>query len=167
MAARIMIAIKPGTVTIDGQRRMVRKGVTTAHDGHDLVRRYPHLWKPITPDYPVNGADAASDGAVAELLAGLRARLHLDDDASMTEILDALDEVLDGRGPDTVDATTLADRHPAPVPVDVGDTDEATERARIREWAANQGIEVSPRGRIPAAVVDRYRAAADEMVGGG
>jgi len=29
----------------------------------------------------------------------------------------------------------------------------------VRAWAASRGIEVSARGRIPADVVDRYRAA--------
>ncbi|MEU5950328.1 histone-like nucleoid-structuring protein Lsr2, partial [Micromonospora sp. NPDC047465] len=38
--------------------------------------------------------------------------------------------------------------------------DAAAERARIREWAADNGIEVSPRGKIPTAVVEQYRAAA-------
>ena len=31
--------------------------------------------------------------------------------------------------------------------------------AAVRAWAAGQGIEVSPRGRIKADVVERYRAA--------
>lgn len=36
--------------------------------------------------------------------------------------------------------------------------DRATSRA-IREWAAGQGIAVKDRGRIPASVVEAYRAA--------
>lgn len=31
--------------------------------------------------------------------------------------------------------------------------------AEIRAWAKSQGIEISPRGRIPAGVVRRYEAA--------
>ncbi|WTX00800.1 Lsr2 family protein (plasmid) [Streptomycetaceae bacterium NBC_01309] len=31
--------------------------------------------------------------------------------------------------------------------------------ALVREWAQAQGIEVSSRGRIPADVIDKYRAA--------
>jgi hypothetical protein len=31
--------------------------------------------------------------------------------------------------------------------------------AAVRAWAAGNGIEVSPRGRIKASVVERYRAA--------
>ena len=31
--------------------------------------------------------------------------------------------------------------------------------ARIREWAREQGIEVNERGRIPAKVLEQYRAA--------
>lgn len=32
-------------------------------------------------------------------------------------------------------------------------------QAAVREWALSQGIEVNPRGRIPAAVLERYEAA--------
>ena len=35
----------------------------------------------------------------------------------------------------------------------------------IREWAQQQGIEVSERGRIPASVVDQYEAAATRRTG--
>jgi hypothetical protein len=34
-----------------------------------------------------------------------------------------------------------------------------TDSGAIRKWAAANGIEVSARGRIPAEVVERYRAA--------
>ncbi len=34
-----------------------------------------------------------------------------------------------------------------------------TDSKAIREWAAANGIEVNARGRIPAEVVERYRAA--------
>jgi hypothetical protein len=34
-----------------------------------------------------------------------------------------------------------------------------TDSKAIREWAAAKGIEVNARGRIPAEVVERYRAA--------
>lgn len=36
---------------------------------------------------------------------------------------------------------------------------DAERRAAIRAWAAKQGIEVSPRGKIPQTVVDQYKAA--------
>ncbi|MDR2372741.1 MAG: Lsr2 family protein [Bifidobacteriaceae bacterium] len=31
--------------------------------------------------------------------------------------------------------------------------------AAVRAWAASNGVEVSKRGRVPAAVVERYKAA--------
>lgn len=34
-----------------------------------------------------------------------------------------------------------------------------TDPRAVRVWAAENGIEVSPRGRIPAAVLDQYRQA--------
>ncbi|WP_022869127.1 histone-like nucleoid-structuring protein Lsr2 [Schaalia vaccimaxillae] len=35
-----------------------------------------------------------------------------------------------------------------------------TETAKIREWAKANNVEVNERGRIPAAIVEQYRAAA-------
>jgi hypothetical protein len=32
--------------------------------------------------------------------------------------------------------------------------------ARVREWAKQQGIDIKDRGRVPATVVDKYRAVA-------
>ena len=36
----------------------------------------------------------------------------------------------------------------------------AVDTARVREWAKEQGIEVKDRGRVPAGVVEQYKAAA-------
>ena len=44
----------------------------------------------------------------------------------------------------------------APVP---RSGDAAAERAAIRAWAREQGLAVSDRGRLPAHVLDAYRAA--------
>jgi hypothetical protein len=41
----------------------------------------------------------------------------------------------------------------------VGRTHVAPDSKAVRVWAAANGIQVSPRGRIPAEVVSRYRAA--------
>lgn len=38
-------------------------------------------------------------------------------------------------------------------------TSGAADPASIRVWAAQQGIEVASRGRIPAGVVEKYQAA--------
>jgi hypothetical protein len=37
--------------------------------------------------------------------------------------------------------------------------DAAAERAAIRAWARQQGLQVSDKGRLPARVVEAYRAA--------
>lgn len=34
-----------------------------------------------------------------------------------------------------------------------------SEAAQVREWASQNGVEVSPKGRIPEAVLEQYRAA--------
>jgi hypothetical protein len=36
----------------------------------------------------------------------------------------------------------------------------AVDTAKVREWAKGQGIEVKHRGRVPADVVEQYKAAA-------
>jgi hypothetical protein len=36
----------------------------------------------------------------------------------------------------------------------------ALDTAAVREWAKGQGIEVKDRGRVPADIVERYKAAA-------
>ncbi|MEU5950329.1 hypothetical protein ABZ793_32965, partial [Micromonospora sp. NPDC047465] len=131
---RVLIAVKPGTVTVGGVRRIVRKGVTTAHDGHEIVQRYPHLWAPIRPDYAVDAGEELEDVDAAEdpVRGRLTVLLGLDADASTQEICDVLDEHLaaqlaGGSMPETVDATTLADRAPVLLPVDEDDAgDPAT-----------------------------------------
>lgn len=65
---------------------------------------------------------------------------------------------------DEVEVTTMADADPVTIPAaqspnPAGELDTAEWRATVREWAAGQGIDVSPRGKIPAAVVDQYRSA--------
>lgn len=50
--SQIMIAKATGLPRVDGRRVRVRKGVTTADTSHPIVREYPHLWRPLTPDFP-------------------------------------------------------------------------------------------------------------------
>jgi hypothetical protein len=40
-----------------------------------------------------------------------------------------------------------------------GGTPEGVDPAAVRVWAAEQGIVIGPRGRIPFAIVDQYRSA--------
>jgi len=37
---------------------------------------------------------------------------------------------------------------------------EAVDTAKVREWAKGQGIDIKDRGRVPANIVEKYRAAA-------
>ena len=37
--------------------------------------------------------------------------------------------------------------------------DAAVDSVKVREWAKGQGIEVKDRGRVPAGVVEQYKAA--------
>jgi len=48
----VMIAKRTGLIRGLAGTRRVRKGVTTADDGADIVRSHPHLWEPLRVDYP-------------------------------------------------------------------------------------------------------------------
>lgn len=198
----IMIARRPGTVVINGQRRMVRKGVTTAHADHPIVRDHPRLWEPLKVTHssgdPVDAeetADAAARrfaGELERLAADLAERgFELDPDAPVDSApvdtaLAALDRVASERDERLTleessrlakmiddlreQVAALAERTDIPPHIVPGEPsgegrrveivgDGARDGASIRAWAKEQGIEVSPRGKIPAAVVEQYRAA--------
>jgi hypothetical protein len=53
--------------------------------------------------------------------------------------------------------TAVRTRRPAPSPAQL--TDTPVDSATVRAWAAANKIEVSTRGRIPAAVIAQFRAA--------
>lgn len=64
----IMIARKTGRIRdAAGFVRTVKKGLTTADADAGIVRTHPHLWEPLTVDYP--GPASADDRTVAELRA--------------------------------------------------------------------------------------------------
>lgn len=54
---QVMIAVQSGMVRkgAGGGRAIVKKGVTTAHAGADIVTRYPAMWAPIAVDFPAEG----------------------------------------------------------------------------------------------------------------
>jgi hypothetical protein len=54
-----MQAVDSGEVTVDGLKVLVHKGVTRAERGSEIVRLYPHLWKPLEVHYRVEQATAA------------------------------------------------------------------------------------------------------------
>lgn len=50
---QVMIAVKSGVIRQEGKTRlMIRKGVTTAHEGSDIVRDHPHLWGRLDVTFP-------------------------------------------------------------------------------------------------------------------
>jgi len=48
---------------------------------------------------------------------------------------------------------------PSPWTTTIHALQQAGEPKAIRLWAQEQGLEISNRGRIPAEIIDRYRAA--------
>jgi len=66
---------------------------------------------------------------------------------------------------DSVESTTLSDPEPVHTPVDPPADDEPSP-ATVRAWAKDQGIDVPPRGRVPAELVEQYRQAHGQANGG-
>ncbi|HEX6682434.1 MAG TPA: histone-like nucleoid-structuring protein Lsr2 [Candidatus Limnocylindrales bacterium] len=128
----IMIAIRPGTVYIDGRRRMVRKGRTTAHSTHPIVVNHPRMWAPIQVDYPAQ-----------------------DDDADLVEV-----STFGSSDPEFLSTTpTLETATINPVEATTAEPTPEPKPADVRAWAREEGIEVSASGKVAADVVERYKAA--------
>lgn len=77
---RIMRAVRTGMIRRDGGTRLiVKKGVSTAHEGAEIVKSHPHLWEPIEVDFPVEGGeltDAAVEAAGTSHTEALRSILN-------------------------------------------------------------------------------------------
>ncbi len=54
---------------------------------------------------------------------------------------------------------TTGPRRPSPDQSRPAESAAAVDNKAVRAWAASNGVEVSTRGRIPAEVVEQYRAA--------
>lgn len=55
-AVSLLVAKANTVVRHRGKRVVLRKGVTTAEDGADIVREHGNLWEPLGVDYPARGA---------------------------------------------------------------------------------------------------------------
>ena len=156
---QIMVAVRAGFVTIAGQRRMVRKGRTTAHADHWIVTDHPTLWGPMKVDYPTP--------------------VPTDDAWVAPEFWDRVPVAEPGDLPDIL--TELGDAPPSDAPLPDIPAPEARrpvwdkssgnvhalpvvaepDPAAVRVWAAGRGMHLSSRGRLPAAAVAAYREAHD------
>lgn len=57
----VMIAVRSGVIKREGHSRlMIRKGVSTAHAGAEVVRDYPHLWGPLGVEFPAGDVVTAA-----------------------------------------------------------------------------------------------------------
>jgi hypothetical protein len=58
---QVMIAVKSGVIRRDDKTRlMIRKGVTTAHEGSEIVRDHPHLWGRLDVTFPCDDIVSAA-----------------------------------------------------------------------------------------------------------
>jgi hypothetical protein len=127
----------PGTI--------VRKGQTTAHAGHPLVKAHPKLWAPIAVDYPLTGADEllsvagrAANASHTEALRYLFDQLvergyefpeDPGDDVAR-QIVDVALEALDSASARASEALGLAAADPHPVAGDL----RRTESGQLQEY---------------------------------
>ncbi|TKG58892.1 Lsr2 family DNA-binding protein [Prauserella endophytica] len=104
MSAQIYVANESAVLYAGGQQYVVHKGVTRVRDGHPLLKRNSHMFKPLDVHYDVEQATAE--------------------------------------------------------PGEKRDLDTPSTRA-VREWAQQNGYNVPSRGKLPAEVVEAYKAAQD------
>lgn len=177
MARQIMVARSNALVrTPDhGPRLKVVKNVTTAEDNAEIVRKSPHLWTPLKVDY--SGPAEPQPDEIGDL-AERQGLAYLEEIRRLCAALEAagvaVERAPDDDGPvlagNVVDAALrelglLDGGDPAPERDETPEFDDAEPdatpegRAAIRDWAAGAGLDVSPHGKIPADVVDQFKAA--------
>lgn len=175
----VMMAVRSGVIRREGQTLLVvRKGVTTAHAGADVVRDHPHLWSRLEVTFPVGDevTDAAADArlshtqALRDLYAGLVERgfelpegTPADDVAAA--VVDLALRAIDAAGGGDL-LVELGGGAPVPAPSEdthaVVDPGTKEGRAEIRAWARAQddeNLRVSDSGPIPQHVIDAWAAA--------
>lgn len=99
---QVMIAVKSGVIRQEGKTRlMIRKGVTTAHEGSDIVRDHPHLWGRLDVTFPCEDiVSAAADDA------------NLSHSQALRDLFEGLSErgygIQEGTAPEDVPAQVVA-----------------------------------------------------------
>lgn len=122
-----------GAVVVLGDKRIVLQEGQTVRAGHPLMRGREHLFAPFTVDFEYDGQA---------------------DDAADTENPPSQDDGT-GRIEQPDDPQHAGDPGAAEQP--------QVDAKAVRAWAADAGLEVSPKGKLPAAVVEQYLAAQQEV----
>lgn len=47
----VLVAKMNALVEFDGRRVVIKKGITTAREGHEIVTQHPNLWEPQTVQF--------------------------------------------------------------------------------------------------------------------
>lgn len=67
--SELLVAKTNAVVQYGGKRIVLRKGATIAESGADIVRDRPHLWEPLSVDYPASKGAAPSAPPVEQATA--------------------------------------------------------------------------------------------------
>ncbi|MEU8717484.1 histone-like nucleoid-structuring protein Lsr2 [Streptomyces sp. NPDC048663] len=130
----ILVATGSVLAEFDGRPLYIHQGVTTVREGHPLLEAFGGHFGPLTPTFEWTEADQAAREQEA---AG----------TPEEEAIPVEAEAVPSEPPGVSDGGSVP---PAPDPKDV------------RAWAAENGIEVSPKGKLPAGVIEQYQAAHTE-----
>lgn len=132
----VMIARTGGVVRVNGERRRVYRGRTTAHVDAQVVADYPELWRPITVDFPAELDYPAAGAATVP--------------ASPAPVAAPV-----------ADEAPVADDTPQP-PADAPVAAERPSAKAVRAWARSVDLDVPERGRVPDELVDAYLEAHED-----
>ncbi|MFJ1653513.1 histone-like nucleoid-structuring protein Lsr2 [Streptomyces sp. NPDC088337] len=144
MAGEILVAKVSASVIHGGRTIILTAGKTTVRAGHALLTGREHMFMPLHVDYDVEDSGEPGDdsggepeGAMAQTM---RASVAPDDTEAAPE-----------------DAESEPEQAPEPEPEPAPRPDAKT----VRAWAAENGVDVPARGKIPDSVYEQYQAAQD------
>jgi hypothetical protein len=149
----IMIARVGGMVTVDGVRVIVKKGRSTADRGHQVVAEHPDMWEPIRPQFAAPDAPDPVALAVADAVADVLtdAGHDVDPQSTLEDMLDQVRALLDPGAERSEGAASNGSESSS-----ADDPSTPQGRAAVRAWAAEQGIEVAPTGRLSHSLVEQW-----------
>jgi hypothetical protein len=63
---RILVAKTTAMIEHEGRRMVIKQGITTAHEGHDVVNEHPELWEPQTVTFETEKSEPVKESKAVE-----------------------------------------------------------------------------------------------------